>query len=481
MNLQAIKARRGEISARLAAIASLVEVESRTLTDAEINETTTLEAEDKSAQATEEMLERQAARVAASAAQASVPVPAQPRGIPAAIATARPAAPTILTKTTAAQRNGDKFQGQTWARIHLAKLRGALALQKGEQINVPGLLASLYPGRPEIAQIANLSMRRQAAGVEGGAILSGEAGAELLDLDAQFSGDFIDFLYAHTMFDRMGFRGIDADVRVKGQDGAFTGYWVGEKRAIPASIGSFSTVDLTRLKAAGLTYLSRDLIERSAPSAELLFRDGVTQAVSQAVDVRAFSATAATSNVSPAGLYNGLTGQASAGGDLPSLYADLAYLTGIFVAAKQFKADKIKLVSNKVVANQIAHLLNPLTQEPAFKGVITADGGKLDGLDYLTGDNHVATNLCAIKTDDVWKIADSGVSVSISTDATIEADDTPTGEGVTPTAQSASMVSMFQTDMVAIKAVRDINYAYRRAQAIVTARITAADYNGATA
>jgi hypothetical protein len=471
MNLQAILARRAEIGIRLAALASLVETEQRTLTEAEVSESTTLENEDKSLADTQAVLEKQAARVAANAA------PAKPRGVPSEPGRPAAAAPAVLTKTTQAQRNGDKFKGQTWSRIQLAKLRAALANMSGESVHVPTLLSSLYPGRPEIAQIAHYSIRRQAAGVEGGAILSGEAGAELVDLDAQFTGDFIEFLYAHTLFDRMGFKDIPADVRVKGMDGAFTGYWVGEKRAIPASIGSFSTVDLARLKAAGLTYLSRDLIERSAPAAETLFRDGVVQAISQAVDSRAFSATAATANVSPAGLLAGLTGQASAGGRIQDLYTDLAYLTSIFVAAKQFNGS-IKLLSDKLVANQIAHLLSPLTAEPVFKGLVTANGGTLDGLPYLTGDNMVANNLVAVKTDDVWKIGDSGVSVSLSTDATIEADTAPTGEGVTPTAQSASMVSMFQNDMVAIKAVRDINYAFRRAQAITVARITAADYDG---
>jgi hypothetical protein len=40
------------------------------------------------------------------------------------------------------------------------------------------------------------------------------------------------------------------------------------------------------------------------------------------------------------------------------------------------------------------------------------------------------------------------------------------------------MVSMFQTDMVAIRAIRDVDWKYRRAQAIVTARKTGVDYDG---
>lgn len=461
--LAEIRRRGAEIATRQAALAAIVQREGRTLSDAEQAEYNSLDAEYGTLQEDEAAAVAEGARASALSSQ-----PARPRGVSGA--------PAVLTRTTQAQRNGDRFQGQTWARIQLAKLNAALAFKEGNVVNVPELLTRLYPTRPEIAKIAHFSIRRQAAGVEGGAVLSGEAGSELIALDSQFTGDFIEFLYSQTLFDRMGFHGVPADVTIKGQDGAFTGYWVGEKKPIPASIGSYSTVNLGLLKAAGLTYLSRSLIERSAPAAEMLFRDGVVKATAQAVDTKAFSTDAASANVSPAGLLQGLSGVASVGGRLQDLYADLAYLTGIFVTAKN--TGGLKFVSNKSVANQIAHLLSPLTGLPAFAGQITEEGGTLDGRPYLTGDNVVAGSLLLVKPSDVWKIGDSGVYVSLSTDATIEADTAPTGEGAGPTAQSANMVSMFQTDSVAIKAVRDINYQFRRSQAIVIARKTSVDYDG---
>jgi hypothetical protein len=133
---------------------------------------------------------------------------------------------------------------------------------------------------------------------------------------------------------------------------------------------------------------------------------------------------------------------------------------------------------DKTIANQIAHLLNPETSLPIFGDRVTEDGGLLNGKKYLTGDNIPASNLLLFKPSDVWVVGDSGVRVELSRDATIEADTAPTGEGAGPTAQSANMVSMFQTDMVAIRAIRDVAWQYRRAQAIVTARKTAVKYDG---
>jgi hypothetical protein len=469
MNLEQNRARQSEIHNRRAAIAAIPESESRTLSIAEVNEDARLHDELASLEQTERVQVENAARNLAPVSQRAA------GSIRNAIVPSQ--ATAVLTRTTQQQRNGDQFEGQSWARMNLARITCAVKATRGEQEAVPQLLSRLYPGRPELAKLATAQQRFRAAGVEGGAILSGEAGSELLALDATYTGDFVNFLYSKTTFDQLGFRRMPADVRVKGQDGAFTGYFVGEKKPVPASIGSYSSVDLGRLKAAGLTYLSRDLIERSAPAAELLFRDGVVQAIAQAVDTLAFSATAASAGVAPAGLLNGITGAASVGGRLQDLFTDLAYLTGIFVTAKNADGELV-LVSNRTIANQISHLPRVDTGLPAFAGQVTMNGGTLNGFKYVTGDNVLAGNLLLIKPSDVWVIADSGVRVELSTDATIEADTAPTGEGSGPTAQSASMVSMFQTDMVAIKAVRDINWQYRRTSTIVTARKTAVKYDG---
>jgi hypothetical protein len=48
----------------------------------------------------------------------------------------------------------------------------------------------------------------------------------------------------------------------------------------------------------------------------------------------------------------------------------------------------------------------------------------------------------------------------------IEMSSAPTGEGVTPTAASQAMVSMFQAESTAIKVVRSINFAKRRTTAV---------------
>ena len=79
-----------------------------------------------------------------------------------------------------------------------------------------------------------------------------------------------------------------------------------------------------------------------------------------------------------------------------------------------------------------------------------------------------------LKPADIYRIGDSGVQVSISREAMIEQDTAPTGATDTPTGASANFTSMFQSESTAIKVVRSINFAKRRASAVAV--VTGADY-----
>lgn len=71
-----------------------------------------------------------------------------------------------------------------------------------------------------------------------------------------------------------------------------------------------------------------------------------------------------------------------------------------------------------------------------------------------------------MKPSDIWKIGDSGIEMSMSDTATIEQNDAPQGASDTPTAASATLMSLWQTESVGFKVVRRINYAKRRSGAV---------------
>ncbi len=366
--------------------------------------------------------------------------------------------PAIVIKGDA----DDAFEGQSYTRMVIAK-----TLARLDGISADGIAQQRWgKSNPKLVQIVR-------AAVAGGGTESGEWGAELAQADTRYTGDFIDYLYAQTIFDRLPLREIPANVHIKGQDGAATAYWVGQSKSIPVTKADFSDVTLTALKVAAIAVISKELLRDSSPSAERLVRDALVEASAQRVDQTFLSASAAVANVSPAGILNGLTAGTSAGNDIADVITDVKALYAGFIAANN--ATGLQYVTTQSLAKSLGLMQHTLGNF-AFPG-LSATGGTLLGDPLVAGGNVGAGDLILLKPSDIYKIGDRGVEVSLSTEAAIQMDDAPNGASDTPTAHTG-VVSMFQTESVAIKVVRPLNYAKRRASAV--AYIGNADYGTPT-
>lgn len=369
--------------------------------------------------------------------------------------------PTIIgsRKTDVAE----KFKGQMFVRQVIARAVGMMQGVAAAEV----ARARWGKDCPQLVEIIR-------AGVPGAGSESGEWGAELADVNTRYTGDFLTYLYAQTVFDKLGLREVPRNVRVKGQDGAATGFWVGQSRPIPVTTVDFSSIDLAALKVAAIAVASNELLADSSPAAEQLIRDALVEASSQRVDTTFLSASAASAGISPAGILNGVTALTTTGNDAASV------LTNINKLYSQFLTDKN--------ASGLVHVMNPATSKaigllqnalglPAYPG-LGADGGTLAGDRVVTGDNVAVNDWLLLKPSDIWRIGDTGVEISVSREAMIEQDSAPAGRTDTPVAATATFTSMFQEDSAAIKVVRRVNYQKRRANAV--AYITDADYNGIT-
>lgn len=368
-------------------------------------------------------------------------------------------APSVIKR----ERDED-FKGQNFTRGIIAK-----ALSRLNDTPVAAIAAQRWgKTNPRLVEWI------KAGEVAGGGTLSGEWGTELQRLDGLYTGDFISYLYGMTLFDQLPLRTVPANVTVKGQDGAATGYWVGESQPIPVSAQDFSTVNLRPLKVAALAVISNELIADSSPAAEQLVRDALVEASRQKVDSTFFSTTAAAANVSPAGLLNGLTAGTSAGTSAANLRADIAGLYAGFISDKN--ASGLVFVTTPTLAKQISLMSTDLgvMEFPGMSG----SPPNLHGDPVYVGDNVGAGDLILMKPSDIYRIGDSGVQVSISREAVIEMSSAPNNEGFGPTAAGEALVSMFQTENTAIKVVRRINYAKRRTGAVRF--IGNADYGSST-
>lgn len=434
--IKQFEATRQAKSARMTEIMSKAAEAGTTLDEQQSTEYDDLEAEVKSIDTHLTRLRSMEKSMAQAAAPVKTGIPDRPI-----------AAPTVVRKSA---DSDEKFEGQNFTRMVIAK-----TLARIEDKSAIGIASERWgKTNPQLVQVIR-------AAVAGGGTEPGEWGAELAQADTRYTGDFIDYLYAQTVFDNLPLREVPANVHIKGQDGAATAYWVGQSKSIPVTKADFSDVTLTKLKVAALAVISKELLQDSSPSAELLVRDALVQASAQRVDQTFFSAAAAVANVSPAGILNGLTAIASSGNDLEGLIADVKALYAPFIAANN--ASGLHLVTTESLAKSISLMTNPLGAF-AFPGV-TNTGGTLLGDNLHAGGNIGAGDLIALKPSDIYKIGDRGVEVSLSTEAAIEMADNPAGASDTPTA-NGSVVSMFQTDSVAIKVVRPLNYAKRRASAV---------------
>lgn len=361
--------------------------------------------------------------------------------------------PTIIVKGSDVD---EKFKGQNFTRMVIAKALASLDQFQGYK---PSEIAQLRWGKTNPTLVAVMKAN-EVPGFGSGA---GEAGAALVTADSRYTGDFIEYLYNQTVYDRLGLKEVPANVTVKGQDAAATAYWVGESKAIPNTTAVFSAVNLTPLKVAAIAVLSNELIRDSSPAAESLVRDALVEAAAQRIDTTFLSASAAVAGVSPAGILNGVTATAASGIDAAALRLDLSTMLALFDTAKIYGG--VTLVTTRALARKIAMMYNTLGTSQDFPGT-TPMGGTLIGYPVIIGDNVPSGDIIAIASNEVWKIGDQGVTVSLSKDAMIEQSSAPTGATDTPVAASQFFTSMFQEESTAIKVVRPTNFAKRRIAAV---------------
>jgi HK97 family phage major capsid protein/HK97 family phage prohead protease len=436
-----LKEARQTKAARMNELAQIVKTESRDWNESETSEFSTLEVEIK--QLDGDIRQKTVECMNAASAKAVSSDPNQRMSSPSRGVT------VIIPKD-----KDEDFKGQNFTRRIIAK-----ALARLEEVS-PVVIAERRWGQTNPTLVRLIK-----SDVSGGDSTTATWAAELVLADTRYTGDFIEYLKAKTVFDRLPLRVIPANVVIKGRDGAATGYWVGESAAIPVTAMTFMDVSLTPLKAAALAVVSNELLRDSTPAAEALVRDALVEASAQRVDLTFLSATAKSVGVYPSGmLYEDantavVTPIASNGNDAVGLRADVRALYAPFITARN--ASGLYFVMNPALAKSIQLLVNALGI--AEFPTINQDGGTLLGDPVVTGDNVGSNDMILLKPSDIYRIGDSGVQVSISRDAMIEMDSSPAMNSQTPAAPTGKTVSMFQTESTAIKIVRSINFAKRRA------------------
>jgi len=287
--------------------------------------------------------------------------------------------------------------------------------------------------------------------------------------------EFLEWFQPQTIIGKFGQGGVPDLMRVPfnvgiaGQTSGGEGYWVGEGKAKPLMNFTFDRTPLGFSKVAAISAISEELIRFSSPSAETLIRNALRNALVARLDKDFVDpAKALVANVSPASITNGVVPLTSSGSTADDVRNDIKALLSAFVSSNQ-DVTNVVLITTPAVGLSLALMRNALGQ-PEFPGS-SRTGGTLEGLPLIVSQHaHTAAAgdmLIAANADAIALADDGQVTVDASREASLEMSDAPTGDAGAATPVATSLVSMWQTNSLALRAERFINWKKLRSGAVV--------------
>lgn len=347
-------------------------------------------------------------------------------------------------------------KGTAFTRYVIAQCRAKGNLMQAAEI------AKQWTDTPEVEQVLK-------AAVAAGTTTDATWAAPLVPY-ANMTSEFIDLLRPATLVGRMtGLRRVPFNVRIPGQTQGSTVNWVGELGAKPVSALGFEDITLRFNKLAGIVVISDELARLSTPSAEAIIRDDLTAQIAQFMDDSFINpAYAAVGDVRPASVTNGVTPIPASGTDADALRADVRAVYASFISAN-LSTSGAAWVMTSTQAMAIGMMLNPLGQ-PEFPG-LGAEGGTFMGLPVLVSEVVPADSngsiIVLVKQSEILIADEGGVTIDVSREASLQMDSAPTSG-------AAQLVSLFQQNMLAVRAERMVTWRKRRPQAV--AYISGANY-----
>jgi HK97 family phage major capsid protein len=284
------------------------------------------------------------------------------------------------------------------------------------------------------------------------------------------ASEFIEFLRPKTLIGRItGWRNVPFNVRVASATSGSTGYWVGQGKPIPMSQLATSSVSLGIAKVAGGVTIDKELARLSTPSAELMVRNDLARECQKVLDLSLIDPNqGGQTNIQPASLTYGVTPRSASGTAYADFKADWKSLTSTMISA-QLSIASCVVVMSETTAQALSLMVTSLGN-PQFPG-LTMTGGTLLGLPVFTtthaniaGSPQFGETIVLINPGEVFLADDGAATVEASDQVSIQMLDNPTNQS-TATSTPTTMVSMWQTESISVKAVRYINWAKARSQA----------------
>lgn len=357
--------------------------------------------------------------------------------------------------------------------IELARRVKVKIIQRVTSERAADVAAAMYGSDSEVAAFYKTA-------VPAGLTIAGNWAANLIGAETGGAAvaAFLEYLRPRTILGQFGTGGVPAltsvpfRVPIVTQTGAGAGYWVGEAKAKPLTSFAFTRTTLSPLKVANICVLSMENIRFSDPKSDAIVRNQLAEALRARLDTDFITPSkTAVSNVSPASITNGAATIVSSGDDSDAIRLDIRSLLAKFNAANNPPSSGVFIMTS-ACAQALAMMVNPLGQQefPTMR----ATGGTVYGMPVIVSDYVPSAVVVLVNATDVFLADDGDVSIDTSMEASLEMSDAPAHDASTPT--GASLVSLWQTNSVGVKAERIINWMRGRTQSV--AYLTSADWGG---
>jgi hypothetical protein len=315
--------------------------------------------------------------------------------------------------------------------------------------------------------------------VVAGTTVAGNWAANLVSAEGAAVAAFLEFLRPQTIVGRFGQGGIPNLTRIDfyspyvTQTGGGDAYWVGEGKPKPLTSFNWERSTLTPLKVANIAVLTEENIRYSTPNSDMLVRNSLVAAIAEELDLAFIDpANAGTANIKPASITNGAESIVSTGDTAEDIRLDVRALFQKFIDANNAPSSGVWIMS-ATNALALASMYNPLGQQEF--GSVSMGGGTFAGLPVIAS-QHIANVVALVAASQIFLGDEGGVAVDMSREASLEMRSAGLGMDAGAGTATAASVSMFQTNSVALRAERTINW--KRARASAVAYLTSVDWGG---
>lgn len=397
--------------------------------------------------------------------------------------TSRRSGEPIIVKTQPKLEKGEEFarlfKSMAMAKGDVGRAMNIAKNRYGEDSNAVGHLQRMWERGIDVLGWDG----QEKANVVAGSTIAGTWASDLVLDEGGTFADFAEYLRPATILGKFGVNGIPSLRRIPFRTalGISTsggqGYWVGEGTGKPVTSFNFNKTFLEPLKCANIAVLTQELVRSNSISAENIIRDELRNALVQLIDVAFIDpANGGSANVKPASITNGADSiAASSGGDADDIRLDIRSLVQKFVNANA-ESSEIVLIMGTGDALAAGMLTNALGQ-PEFANIGMQGGTIMPGLSIVTSQSVPAGTVVAVQPSEIYFADDGGFMIDMSTEASLMMTDDANSNLDSVTPNPAELVSMFQTNSVAFRCERILNWSRRRSTAVTY--LTGAAWGGA--